>query len=53
MKHTQMIVRWNGLVPVVDDIPKMEIIWDIIGCFMDRVRTMGIAGKPVIRSLEV
>jgi hypothetical protein len=49
MKYGKMIVKWNGLLPVVDDIPKNEIIWDVIGLFMDRVRCMGAVNKPEMK----
>jgi hypothetical protein len=41
MNYDRMIVGWNGLLPIVADIPVSEIVWEKIGVFMDRVRRMG------------
>jgi hypothetical protein len=47
MKHGKMIIRYNGLLPVVGDIPEKEIVWDRLMCFMDQIRRMGV--KPSIK----
>jgi hypothetical protein len=49
MKYDRMIIGWNGLLPIVVDIPVHEIIWDKVECFMDTVRKMGAEEqiKPV------
>lgn len=47
MKHGKMIIKYNGLLPVVEDIPDKEIVWDRLMCFMDQIRRMG--AKPTIK----
>jgi hypothetical protein len=42
MKQDKMITKWNGLLPVVEDMPVHEVIWDTMSYYMDFVRTMGV-----------
>lgn len=42
MKQDKMIVKWNGLLPIVEDMPVHEIIWEKMSYYMDFVRTMGV-----------
>ena len=41
MKHGKMIIKYNGLLPVVEDIPEKEIVRDRLMYFMDQIRRMG------------
>jgi hypothetical protein len=41
MKHGKMIIKYNGLLPVVEDIPEKDIVRDRLMCFMDQIRKMG------------
>jgi len=37
-------LRLCGLLPVLEDIPEKDIVWDRLMCFMDQIRRMGV--KP-------
>ncbi|UCE37963.1 MAG: hypothetical protein JSW00_01625 [Thermoplasmata archaeon] len=52
MKDGKMIIRWNGLLPIVEDIPEDTIIWDKLSRFMGRVRTMGVYSKQQPTGIE-
>ncbi len=45
MKHGKIIVKYNGLLPVVEDIPDKEMGWDVLMCFMNQIRRMGAASS--------
>ena len=53
MKYDRMIIGWNGLLPIVVDIPVNEFIWDKVECFMDIVRKMGTDEKNEMVFAEV
>ncbi len=40
-KHCKMIIRYDSLIPVVEDIPEEELLWDRLLCFMDQIRRIG------------
>ncbi|UCG69871.1 MAG: hypothetical protein JSV09_02280 [Thermoplasmata archaeon] len=41
MKQDKLITKWNGLLPIVEDMPMQEIIWDKMSYYMHMVRDMG------------
>lgn len=53
METTMLIIKWNGFLPVVEEMPMPESVWDKIECFMDMVRTVGAKEKAIMASSEV
>ena len=53
METTMLITKWNGFLPVVEEMPMHDSVWDKIECFMDMVRTVGAKDKAIMGSTEV
>jgi hypothetical protein len=53
MNQGKIITKWDGLLPIVEEIPNHESIWDRIQCFMDIVRDIGAKDKVEGASIEV
>ncbi|MEE9150688.1 MAG: hypothetical protein V3U20_02500 [Thermoplasmata archaeon] len=52
MEYTKMITRWNGFLPVVEEMPIYESLWDKIESFMEIIRNIGATGKARKESIE-
>lgn len=45
MNCEKIITRWNGLLPIVEDMPNIENLWEKIDCYMDMIRDIGAKDK--------
>lgn len=44
MELGKIITKWNGFLPIVQEMPKDESITEKIKVFMDTVRKLGVPG---------